>query len=320
MLHPSYKLQIGSETIDPSSADDLVGLRVSLDMSGRADSLHTTLRIRDQGFKFAKNDAVSVSLGYVDDLTDVYKGLVDSINLDFYSGRILALNSIWKLLRLRVDKFYEKQSCGAIVSDLAGVASVSTGAIQDGIQLPYYAADSRKSAYEHIHELAGKCGFDVFATPDDELTFKKYQSSSPKTFEYGKDIISVSHFDQEPVFKSVRVFGESPSSSKGSDTAHWLTKQPVQGVSGSGNELLVQDRTIRDTSTASSVSNEKTDKLMKALLIHLEVVGDATIMLDDTARIQGMPESSLNGEYQVRGVEHALSKTGGFTTSLTLMG
>jgi phage protein D len=320
LLHPSYRLQVGSETIDPVNTDDLVSLRVSLGMSNRADSLQSVLRIRDGGFKFARNDTASLSLGYKDSLTNVYTGTVDNVTMDFYSAKVMALTSIARLLRMRTNRFYENQSCGAIVSDLTSSAGLSADTIQDGIQLPYYTVDSHKSAFEHMLELAGRCGFDVFATPEDKLAFKKYESSTPKPFEYGKNIISVRRFDQEPLFKSVRVFGESPSSSKGADTAHWLTKRQVQGMSGSGSEFVIQDRTVRDTAAASSVASERLDSLTKAIVVELEVVGDATVMLDDTAKIDKMPDEKLNGEYQVRGVEHSLSKGHGFTTSLNLRG
>lgn len=320
MLHPSYKLQIGSESIDPDSSDDLISIRLSLDMDRAADCFDSHLRIRDQGFKFASDDAVSVSLGYKDKLTDVFKGLVDFVDLDFYSARVFGLNSISKLLRLRVDRFYEHQSCGAIVSDLANKAKVSTSNIEDGIQLPYYAVDSNKNAYEHIRELAERCGFEVYTTSDDKLAFKKYQASSPKTFEYAKNIIGVSKFDQDLIFEKVRVLGESPSGSKGADAAHWLTKKLVQGATGSGAELLVQDRAIRNTDSASSVAKARLERIKKAVEMVVDVVGDATVMLNDTVKIEGMPESSLNGEYQVRGVEHYLSKSKGFTTSLRLRG
>jgi phage protein D len=320
MLHPSYNLQIGSASIDPDTSDDLISLRVSLDMDRAADCLDCSLRIRDAGFNLRKDDPISVSLGYKDNLTDIFKGVVDFLDLDSDEGRVFGLNSISKLLRLRVDRFYERQSCGAIVRDLAGAANVSVGDVQNGIQLPYYAIDDNKNAYEHVRELAERCGFEVYVTSDDKFAFKKYQSSSPKIFEYAKNIIGVSRFDQDLIVEKVRVLGESPSSSKGADTAHWLTKKVVQGAAGSGTELLVQDRAVRTTDAASSVARARLDKMRKAVEIMLDVVGDATVMLNDTVSIQEMPESSLNGAYQVRGVEHYLSKSRGFTSSLRLRG
>ena len=320
MLHPSYKLQVGSVTIDPETADDLASIRVSLDMDRGADYADCHLRIRENGLTFHPTDALSLSLGYKDTLTPVFKGEVVGLEPSFYSTRVFGVNSIVKLLRFRVNRFYERQRSGLVVKDLAGKANVSLGQIEDGIQWPYYTVDDNKNVYEHIRELAERCGFDTYMTDGDKLAFRKYQSSAPKVFEYGKNIITVSRLVQDVAFKKVRVTGESPSSSKGAETAHWLTKRLVQGSAGSGSEILLQDRIVKDPSGASSVAKAILRKIERGVVVLLDVVGDATVKLDDTVRIQGMPESSLNGEFQVRGVEHSLSKSAGFTTTVRLQG
>jgi phage protein D len=51
-----------------------------------------------------------------------------------------------------------------------------------------------------------------------------------------------------------------------------------------------------------------------------EILGSSKTKLGDTIRIQGMPDETLNGEYQVRGIEHFLSKTSGFTTIINCRG
>jgi hypothetical protein len=94
----------------------------------------------------------------------------------------------------------------------------------------------------------------------------------------------------------------------------------VQGSAGSGAEILHQDRIVKDPGGASSVAKAMLRKIERGVVVLVDVVGDATVKLNDAVRIQGMPESSLNGEFQVRGVEHSLSKSGGFTTTLRLRG
>jgi phage protein D len=320
LLHPTYSVTLGDHTLDPEESTELISLRVDSSMGRRAGSLDCTLRLGEAGMAVTKGDSATVSLGYDDKLSQVFQGIVDTVDPGAHSVHVLALNSISKLQQKRADKFYEKQNCGAIVKDLAGDVSVTVDKVQNGIQLPYYAVDSNRSYHEHVLELAERCGFEVYATNEDKLCFRKYESSSPKSFEFGKNILSISSFDQKPMYDSVHVYGESPSSSMGTETAHWLTKQSVDASAGEGNEFLLQDRVVRTTAAAASVAEAALNKIVKSVVILLEVVGEASVKLNGTASINKMPDLSLNGQYQVRGVEHTLSKSKGFTTTLRLSG
>ena len=318
MLKPSYSLSMGSASVDPDSSTDLISLRVDMSMNGPAGCFEAVLR-SSGGLSVSRGDTITASLGY-DDQENVFTGVVDVVDAGFHTLRVFGLNSIAKMMRRRANTFYESQTCGAIVTDMAGTAEVSTGDIDDGLTLPYYTVDSDATFHEHTMKLARRCGFDVFANSDDELVFKAYESSSATTFEYGKDVIQVSRLDQEPVYKGAKVFGESPSSSQGDDSVHWLTKSPVQGESGSDNELIVQDVSLRDTDSAGSAAEAVQARFAKSIALVLDVVGTATVKLNDTVETSEMPDSSINGEYQVTRVEHFLSKSKGFTTSFRLLG
>lgn len=224
MLYPIYKLEIASETLDPSTSDDVISIHVNLSIDIPTDSFEAMLRISDKSLKFKQDDDVSISIGYDQELIDVFKGKVDSVKPEVSKLRVTGFNSIWKLINQRTNRLYEKQSAGKIVSDLAKASGVATGEITDGISFPSYVIDDNKSSYEHIRELAERCGFDVYVTSDNKLTFKKYSRENVHTFEYGKNIMSADGYYYKSEFGSVKVFGESPSSTKGSDTWHWLTK------------------------------------------------------------------------------------------------
>lgn len=318
ILHPAYSLDAGSLSLSSGDSDELVSLRVSTAMNGIAGILDCSLRLGESGFSLSQGDDVSASLGYKGDVSSVFKGALDTYNLGLYGVRILALDAISKLQCARSSKVYEQQTCGAIVSDLASEASVDTDTIDDGVTLPYYVVHDSKTVLDDILDLAWRNGFDVYASVDNTLCFTKYEAASSTTFEYGKDIIKIEKFDQAPIFKSIQVFGESPSGSSGAETAHWLTKEAVQGESGDGTPLLIQDRAVKDTDTASSVAEGIAAKFAVTKLVSLHVVGTAAVKLNDTVEISSAPESSLNAEYQVRGIDQYLSKTTGFITRLRL--
>ena len=333
MLHPSFKCEIGSLTLEPDTSDDISIINVKLGMDSDGPSYFEGLlgrrRRKGQNVGFAKGDKVTISLGYKDNdggrkgqLTNVFNGSIDSVKAQDSKIKITALIPIIKLCNLRLDRFYEQQSAGAIVKDLAHSADVSIDAVSEGIQFPSYAISSGKSAYEHIMELADLCGFDFYSTNKAKLVFRKYEPRKMHLLEYGNNIINIHKVDQSPSTESVKVFGSSPSSSRGSDVWHWLTKKNVQGSSGieRGNtQLSIQSKAIRDEDTAKEVA-DVTLKRLKSLMVVINTVGNAKIMLGDAAKIQGVPEQDLNGEFQVRGIEHFLSKSYGFTTVVACVG
>jgi hypothetical protein len=320
MLRPSYEVNLGSATVERGGTGDLVSVRASTDMDGRAGLCRVVLSADNPDLEFAVGDTFDVSLGYVDDTTKVFTGTIDSVVKEFGYIRVLALNSIAKLQRFRTDKYFENQTCGAIVSGLAGSANVSAGAVEDGVQLPFYAVDSAKNAHEHIVGLAGRCGHEAYADAGDSLVFGPYEAAAPKQFEYGKTVVSAARVDRDAIFGSVHVYGESPSSSKGADAVHWLTKTPVDATSGDGAALTVDDGAVRDAETAGSVGSSLLTLVARNAFLQLSVVGDATVFLNDTVQLSGMTDESMNGDYQVRGVEHIFAKTKGFITTLTLSG
>jgi hypothetical protein len=320
MLRPSYEVNLGSATVERGGTGDLVSVRVSSDMDGRAGLTEVILSADNPDLEFAVGDSFDVSLGYVDDTTKVFTGTIDSVVKDFGYMRVVALNSLGKLQRFRTDKYFENQTCGAIVSDLAGSANVSTGDLEDGVQLPFYAVDSAKNAHEHIIELANRCGHETYADADDSLVFGPYEAGDPKQFEYGKTVVSATRAERDAIFGSVQVYGESPSSSKGADSVHWLTKTAVEAISGDGSALIVDDAAVRDADTAATVGSSLSAIASRNTTVELKVVGDATVLLNGTVQLTGMTDESLNGDYQVRGLEHLFAKSKGFLTTLTLSG
>lgn len=299
------------------------------------------LRVKEQGLQFDKGDSVVVSLGYDEGTsTDVFKGSVQTLSSKFSRVSVYALSSMANLCSLYIDRFYEQRTAGEVVKDLAQTAGASLGEVADGIHLPYYAISSKKNAYEHIRDLAQDSGFDTYFTNEDKLVFKKYDHNNKHTVEYGKDILNIVKTEQKNQVQSVKVVGESPSSTKGSDTSHWLSKRQVGGTAsgnaggrgpgagkaveggggGGSTQVLVQNRLVRDTDTASKVAEANLGRLKPTATLFIEIVGSAKIMLGHTIKIEKIPDKSLNGEYQVRTVEHYLSKSSGFITTLRCRG
>jgi len=314
LLKPSYRVQVGSEIFESSSMC-IVDVRVFRSVDIPAGSCEILFNMNSKTFRIGEGDEILVQLGYGEELKDVFNGFVDDIGNEIARVRVLGLDSASKLLTTRVNQVYEGQTAGQIVSDLAGKASVPVEEAADGIRFPQYTVDDRKNVYEHMRDLADKCGFDLYMNTENKIVFKKYERKEPHILEYGKNIIHIEAERHEPKFTQISVRGESPASFKGADKAHWLTKRLVEGLAGSGgNRLLVVDPTVKDRDMADKVAEAKLNKLMKTLFGAAKIIGNADINLCDTIEIRGLKQNHLNGEYQVRSVEHVLNRKEGFIT------
>ena len=316
MLKPVFKIKIGSETYEPGTQSPVLSVVVDLNMDIPADSFEIVLGVDDNTLQIKEGDDATVELGYEDELKKVFTGSIDNVVPTMTTLRVRGLNYASKLLELRVNKVFEKQPAGKIVSDLAKTAGVKEDTVKPGITFPYYVIDDSKNAYDHIKELAELCGYDVYMTNENKLMFKNHEKKDTHTLEYGVNIINADYDEDRPMIKSINVQGESPSSFKGADTSHWLTKRSVDGMSGSGSGVLFTHPALRDKDTASKVAKAIMDSLLRNLSGTVETVGNADVKLGDSIEVKGMTNSKMNGEFQVRSVEHQMNKSKGFITTI----
>lgn len=315
MMRPTYQISIGSEEFSTENGNDIISIHVIRSVGLPTDSCEVFLVGRED-YAFERDDDVNVKLGYDEELISVFSGFVDKIENETSMVRLTALGPALGLLRLRINRVYLNQTAGKIVQDLVQEAGLSIAEASDGINLPMYVVDDTASAYEHVLRLAERCNFVVYITDDDELIFKEWNGNKKHSLEYGKNLIRVEELDFIPLYVSTRIFGESPASVKGAETSHWLTKQEIKSEAGSGDVLSIADAAIRDTETAKTVAKAKLDKLKYTFVAVVETVGNPDIKVGDTLALEGMPNSAVEGELEVRGVEHYLSKIKGFTTKI----
>ena len=334
LLHPSFEIKVGSTIIKSGLSDTSISLLVDMTMDSYAGHAEIVLRIKeDNKIQFKKNSPITVSIGYDKNLVPIFSGKINSLSIDLSQITIIALNSIYSLCNLRIDRFYENQTAGDIVKDLAKEASVKVdNDVANGFKFPYYAVDSNKNAFEHIKELAILCGFDAYCTNEDKLVFKKYEPSTKHKIVYGENIINLKKLDPITVYNSLSILGDSPSSSKGSDTSHWLTKKQIKGFAegdlkkegggegGTGKPLFLSKRFVKDEDTATKIAAESLKKLNAYILLQIEIVGNQAISLGDSITIEKLAIKELNGEYRINSIEHFISKYTGYVTTLKCQG
>jgi phage protein D len=223
-MRPSYLVTIGSEEFSFKNEPEVISVRVSRSMGLPTDSCEVYL-IAGQNYSFKKADEMKIQLGYDDHIEPVFSGLVENISYEVNRVRVNALGFGVQLLRLRFNRVYLSQTAGKIVKDIALEAGVAIGKASDGISFPTYVVDDASDAYEHVLKLAERCNFEVYFTEDEKLVFNESGRGNKHSLRYGQEIIRLAGFDFMPLCTSANIFGESPSSVKGSDTYHWLTKQ-----------------------------------------------------------------------------------------------
>ena len=311
---PDYSIKIGDLSIDHSRPEEVQEINVKLSLDTPADSCYLSFGPSKQLSKTKVLDPVSVGLGY-DSQTTVFTGAVDSLQSELRTVRVQGLSQMLKLLKQRLSQTYLNQNAGDVVRDICDKAGIPVGEIQDGISLPSLFLTRDVPSYEHVKHLAERSGFDVYLNSDGELMFKEFKAKNVHKFEHANQILHVDTSRTRPP-EAVKVYGKSPSSSKGSDTAHWLTKDKVEGTAGDGEALVVYDATIKDKATADAVAKSKLAQARHTERVSILALGTPEVRLGDAISLKGFNQDILEGEFKVRTVDHHLSKRRGFTTKL----
>jgi phage protein D len=325
MLTPAYKITIGKKLVDTThepKASTVVDLRVELDMDTPADRFALTLG-QVNGLHPAPDDDATLALGYADNggFTQVMKGAVVTVEPGLTTNRVIGYTAAQTLLRSFTDKTYESKTAGAIVSDLAGQAKVDVAAADDGITFPGYVVDGRRSFYQHMHDLADLCGFDLYFNSDGKLVFRKFiNGNTVHVFEYAKNVLDL-EVKRAPAFAGgVQAWGESPTGSQGANSWPWLIKDFAgsKGTAGSALPTLLLERPVLRTSDAARSAADALQSRLQRQTLQGKVLtmGRPQVQLGDAIQFRSLPDVSLNTSFQVRSVVHAISKTGGFTTQV----
>lgn len=326
MQKPSYKISIGSTTIDSEKpfSGKLVSIFTEKSLATPADIFEIAVA-GHSGLGIKKTDKVSIELGYSDKLIKVFSGSIDRLTHNVIHVVISGLSPFTALLNLRKDITKLNQKSGEIVSYLANEAGIEVLRIDDGFELPYYAIDSRRSAYEHCIGLARRNGFDLYCDEEGKLVFRAFgKTRADHTFTYAKNILILHVNSQSPFYGGVEIYGESPIGSKGKDTWSWYTKDFTSNKGLEGEEeksLLIQDSTIRTKDAATAFAQAKLS-VMNRLFVSGSVIipGDPSVKLGDAVEFKECPQEELNQVFQVRLVRHILNKDSGFRTEVGFCG
>jgi len=316
VLKPSYKIQIHGTTLDTEKEYPVKSIRVSQDMAIPAHSCEIVFGLSDETTEIEKGKEITVEMGYEDSLVKVFEGPIDKNNPGISEIRVVAMSPAVKLLLSRSNRVFSDLSAGDIARLLADASGLQSST-SPGANLHAYYMDSSKNAYEHIRELAVKSGFNFYMTSDNKLFFGKDSEGDSYTLEYGVNIIQADAHEDFQAASNVRVVGET-------FVEHFMKEQysaendeklkDVKEHLRMDAEFVVHDASVKNEETAEGMAKGLNENIKKTLSGTFKIIGDAEIKLGDEIQVSGMKHSKMNGDFQVRSVEHYISKAAGFTT------
>jgi phage protein D len=325
MQTPAYKLTLGRKVVDTTDepqASTAVELLVSLDLETPADGF--TLVLGNVGtFRPEREDEAVIELGYREDdeLVKVMTGTVSTVQPNLTTTRVVGTSGAAPLLRTFVEQTFEGKTAGAIVRELAQAAEVEVATAEDGIRFPAYVVDGRASAFHHMLDLAALAGFDLYLDADGKLVFERFLAGKKvHVYEYAKHVVELDVLRTAPRAGRVEAWGESPTDRRGEESWGWLTPDfsGSRGAAGEEGALLLVERPALRTREAARAAARAahTEIQRRRLRGRLVGTGRPAVKLGDAIRLRGVPDESLNANFQVRSVTHRITKAGGFTTTI----
>ncbi len=324
-LHPTYSLTCG--TLQSTTTNPIGGLRslaVERDMEVPTDALKLRLAQR-QGI--ALGDAVTLALGYEEELETVFVGTVTVLKPTIAGLEVWAMGAMQPLVALHVATVFENQTVGNIVQNLAQMAGLTPGTVSAGPLLPVYRIDSRLSAFGHLKALANRLGYELYCDRTGHLNCHNPAAAGGLAlnamalgYTFGRDLLAATAYHQPPHWGTVVIGAESPMSRQGDDTVHWLTTSEDTQRSGRGSpERLVLDPVARTQDLARQfAAGHLTTATRAAQEVGMRVLGRPGVDLGDAASPSDFPDSLLNGRGYVRALRHRLSDRAGFITDLRI--
>jgi hypothetical protein len=342
-LRPTFTLTIGgliSSTDNPVAGPG--ALVVERDMDVPADALR--LRLHERA-GIAVGDAVTLDLGHDGEEETVFTGAVEAVRPAISGVAVRALGKTHDLLNLRVSTTYVNQSAGSIARDLIGQAGLSAGTVDDGPVLPRYVVDRALSGYRHLKELADRLGYELYADRDGNLMFHplgpaanldalggalgavaggaaSLLGAGGESYAFGQQLLGAATRSRGVAWGSVEVGGESPISSQGDATEHWLTTNDAdyRGSAGEGEPaLLVRDPVARTKDLADRFAAGRLAVAARtARGVSITILGRPQVDLGHTVAVADVPDETVNGSGYVRAIRHRFGDEAGFLTEMRI--
>lgn len=332
LTRPSAVVTLGGQRL--TSAEGAVArVRVHLGL-GPAHDLVECFCWPSSKLKGAKpGGTLMVALGPTDGETDLFTGEVSDVRLAPDGVLIEGLAATIALSRSYVSQSFLDLSIADIVQQLAGAAGIDVDDVSGDTVLSSYAVDDRRSAWDHIIDLAQLAGADVMATEGGALKFASPAAAQggggvggllsdaaslvlgggSNGLRFGANVVDW-RAATRGVADAATVAAYGSGSESGSDKWHWIRHD--QDAVGSGRARVAAAASTRDAASAFADTLALRAK-RAARRSTVTVAGDASLRPGQVTQVSDLP-GDAGGDLRIVAALHTLDIATGFRTRLTL--
>ena len=215
LFAPTYSLTLGTQ----QWTEQVLGIEVRLEAAPLLDSLAVTFPVAAP-VEAGQGDPAELTLGSGEKEELVFTGEVDSVRRTFRGIRVTALNAGGALARFRPAVTFEQLTAASVIRKLAAEVGVSTGDLDDGVELAFYAADPTRTALEHVARVAGWGGALARVSARNRLEATVIDATQAEVgLRYGREILALWQDRMPSPVESFTVAGESGAGSTSSPEA-----------------------------------------------------------------------------------------------------
>jgi phage protein D len=311
LRRPAAKITVdGQARSIPEAA--VAALCVDLGLGAAHDRAMIALWPKSHLADAAPGAELSLQLGYGDELSDVFTGVIETVDVAPAGVLIEALSKTAALSRTRVAQAYLQQSVADIVRDLVQKAGADTGQVDADAQLHVYHADERRPVWQHLLELARLASCDLYGDADGKVCVTPPRTGdADKRLRFGAELVTwqvgrrIELPDPEPVVP----YGAA--SEAGSDGWHLVLREP-DGAQPSGPSLV--DPAVRERDLAKARDRgRKSARDRKRAGGEAQVTGDADLRPGSLIELADVPGADL-GTLRATSIRHVVDAARGFLT------
>jgi phage protein D len=315
LRRPQARIGLGGRALTAAEAA-LADLRVVLS-TGAVHDL-AVLRL-DAASPFAGVSAgadATVELGYGEDTETVFTGTVATVGVAAGQLTVVAVGTSARASGVRVGRSYVGSTAGDVVSDLLSTARVDTGDVRAPLALAAYHLDERRTAWQHVADVARLAGCEVTTEGDGSVNVCPPRAGAlpGTTLRFGAELVAWTVGPAGPAEAAVDVVPYGAASEKGSQGWHLLLREPDGGSPSTATRVpaALRDRdgaaSLGDALAAARARRESTGSLV--------AVGTPAVRAGHVVRLQDLPGGAGPSTVRATSVEHCLGGGAGFVTRL----
>lgn len=315
LLAPAYALSLGTQLW----TEQALALTLRLEPAPLLDLLEARLPAAAP-LDAAVGDPVALSLDGGEGESAVFTGTIHSVRRGVEEIVVRAIDAGGALAAHRPAATFEQVTVGTLVRTLCSEVGVTSGDVEDGPTLAFYAADPSRTALEHVARLAGWAGALARVTAANELDASIVPAGEPElALLFGRELLAVDGVQEAAPITSFVVAGEGGAGSASDPEALRPTTDFFGGNrpdGPSGEAVWSFEPALRTAAAAQTASaallrgygSARACGTIEAFL--LPALRPGTVL-----ELQELPEGIGAGPFWLDSVEHVLTPAGARTTA-----